>query len=168
MADVTFARKYSWLCLFFTKPLGNEQMNDHSASLQPLHDQNSVQSSLNNSSPLLPMANKVESPEVQGVDFSVKKRRGPLVWTACLAALVIVVLAVVLPVYFAVIKPNPHKGNSDDGTASSTDSGSLSNSSSKLTTGGDGSTITTQNGTTFTYTNKFGGFCESSSSFSIT
>jgi hypothetical protein len=31
----------------------------------------------------------------------------------------------------------------------------------RATTGGDGSTITTSDGSTFTYTNKFGGFCTS-------
>jgi glucan 1,3-beta-glucosidase len=83
----------------------------------------------------------------------------PILWLAVVAALVIVALAVILPVYFTVIKPKNNTssgGNSNGGSNNNT-----SGNPKSLTTGGDGSTVTTENGTQFTYHNQFGGFCVS-------
>lgn len=92
------------------------------------------------------------------------------VWLAiALGALVALILAIVLPVYFTVI----HKSNNSSskvsnnptgtssGTARPTPSGSPNNPNnpSGAITGGNGSTVTSGN-TSFVYTNPFGGYCE--------
>ncbi|KAF5367021.1 hypothetical protein D9758_003863 [Tetrapyrgos nigripes] len=83
-------------------------------------------------------------------------------------SLIIVVLVVILPVYFEVIRPK----HSSDSAASGGVRGSGGNGSggngggpssnpsspSGAITGGDGSKIITENGTTFIYNNPFGGF----------
>lgn len=88
---------------------------------------------------------------------------------AAVAGLVLIIIAVVVPVYFAVVKPNS-KTASDLATDNSASSSSSSGASAKasatasaktptvaVVTGGDGSTITMEDGTTFTYSNSFGG-----------
>ncbi|KAJ7752654.1 glycoside hydrolase family 5 protein [Mycena metata] len=107
-----------------------------------------------------------------------KKRNGKLIGVIALAALAIVILAVVLPVYFLVVKPHRHSSalSSSSSGSSSSSSGSSGSSSSggangggnsggegdggvvAAITGGDGSTVTTANGTTFVYRNAFGGY----------
>jgi glucan 1,3-beta-glucosidase len=75
-----------------------------------------------------------------------------------ISALVLIILAVVLGVYFGVIR-NKHTttGSGGSPSSSSPDSGgSPSNSGSIIF--GDGSVVTTENGSTFTYNNKFGGY----------
>jgi cytoskeletal protein RodZ len=82
-----------------------------------------------------------------------------------LIALIVVVLAVMLPVYFKVIRPNQNNAES----STSSDSGSTTHHTSatptqtaaptQATSGGDGSTVTLEDGTTFTYANTFGGNC---------
>ncbi|KAF8912303.1 glycoside hydrolase family 5 protein [Mucidula mucida] len=73
------------------------------------------------------------------------------VWVVLLSlfTLVLVVLAVILPVYFTVIKAHKDHG---------ANSGSGSSQGSSLKTGGNGTVITLENGTEFTYINEFGGF----------
>ena len=86
------------------------------------------------------------------------KRR--VFWLAAVAALVVVALAVVLPLYFTVIKPKNATSNGSNNPDSTQPTPTNNPDSPKgLTTGGDGSTITTENGTQFTYHNPFGGFC---------
>ena len=116
----------------------------------------------------VPLVSETEKNDEKGLednDLGQSDRRKPLFkrrlfWLVVVAALVIVVLAVMLPVYFTVIKP---KNNKVSGGGKTPDQGSpqpTSTSSPKgLTTGGDGSTVTTDNGTQFTYRNPFGGFC---------
>ncbi|KAH7883443.1 glycoside hydrolase family 5 protein [Phlebopus sp. FC_14] len=113
-----------------------------------------------NSSPLLPEAEKrnndafaEESSSSQPKPRSIFKR--PIFWLATLATLAIVVLAVVLPVYFVVIKPRQTSSSAASGTGSGTGN---PESPSGATTGGNGSLVTTSDGTTFTYINPFGGF----------
>ncbi|KAI0829201.1 glycoside hydrolase [Trametes gibbosa] len=92
------------------------------------------------------------------------KRKRLFLWLGLgAAALVVVVLAVILPVYFTVIKK--HSSASSSSRAGSSGSnpgagGSTPNQESPTgaVTGGDGTTITMTDGTSFTYTNKFGGF----------
>lgn len=97
----------------------------------------------------------------------------PWFWLATAAGLAVVVLAVVLPVYFVVIKPDRDHHSTSSGASSTSSSGSSGDSGTSgnsgttgssnpqtLTTGGDGSTVTTDDGTTFTYKNPFGGYCE--------
>jgi hypothetical protein len=73
------------------------------------------------------------------------------------------VLAVVLPVYFTVIKPKNHsalsKGSGSSGPAGTPSTGNPK-SPTGATSGGDGSTVILDDGTKFTYNNKFGGYCE--------
>ncbi|CAL1711948.1 unnamed protein product [Somion occarium] len=69
----------------------------------------------------------------------------PVFWLASSAALVAIILAVILPVYFVVIKPNQNLTASGGGKTNAV-------------TGGDGSTITKDDGSTFVYRNQFGGF----------
>ncbi|KAH9925883.1 glycoside hydrolase [Epithele typhae] len=93
--------------------------------------------------------------------------RRPLVWLAAGATIAAIALAVVLPVYFVVIKPHDSTSSSSSGPNSSSDNGASGNNSNPdsssnptraITTGGDGSTVTKEDGTTFTYVNPFGGY----------
>ncbi|EMD32912.1 glycoside hydrolase family 5 protein [Gelatoporia subvermispora B] len=81
----------------------------------------------------------------------------PLFWLGAFIALAVVVLAVVLPVWFVVVKPN-RDGGSSSSSSSSKQSSSNPESPSGAVTGGNGSTIVTEDGTSFTYINQFGGF----------
>lgn len=86
---------------------------------------------------------------------------------AVLASLILLILAVVIPVYFAVIKPRMR--NSDNDSSNDSDSSNSDNNNShspqatgkpqvKIVTGRDGSEITTEDGSKFTYENKLGGY----------
>ena len=99
------------------------------------------------------------------------KRRPLLLLLVGLVALIVVVLAVILPVYFKVIKPrnvrtSQSSSNGGDGTGTPTNStggGGTSHtppSSTSAITGGDGSSVKASDGTTFTYNNKLGGICK--------
>jgi glucan 1,3-beta-glucosidase len=95
---------------------------------------------------------------------SPKAKRRPLLFLLVgLAALIVVVLAVILPVYFSVIKPRNARtsrlsSNGGDGTPGG-DTSHTPPSSTNAITGGDGSSIKASDGTTFTYNNKLGGIC---------
>lgn len=135
-----------------------------------------VPSTPGGSGPLLPAVTNVEpdeaaEPEPTRDVVSSKAKRRPLVlWLAALAALTVVVLAVVLPVYFTVVKPRRSQSAGGGVRPPASDSnppgedpagGSESpETPQRATTGGDGSTIITEDGSSFTYTNKFGGYCE--------
>ena len=90
-----------------------------------------------------------------------KSRRNTIILSV-LGGLVLLIVAVILPVYFLAIKHTSNKSttsNPSHTTTAPSPSGTKSPSSSKnLITGGDGSTVTTDNGTTFTYNNSFGGY----------
>lgn len=125
----------------------------------------------NNSSPLLPAAGKAETYD-SGEDLTPgalpsEKRPAIWRWLAWVGAIIIVILAVVLPIYFTVIKPRQNHVNASKGTSGTpagngpVGSGSGNpHSPSGATSGGDGSVIITDTGSNFTYSNKFGGFCE--------
>jgi hypothetical protein len=129
--------------------------------------------SIDNSGPLLPAVDKPESDEYVDQELESKPtktgRRRLILALIALAVLVAVALAVVLPVYFTVIKPNQNNTDASaqppsDGGGSSGDGnggGDGNTGNTQATIGGDGSTVTTSDGSTFTYTNKFGGFCTS-------
>ncbi|KAJ7487059.1 glycoside hydrolase family 5 protein [Mycena latifolia] len=92
------------------------------------------------------------------------KRR--LIGLGVLVGVVLVAVAVVLPVYFLVIKK--HNGTAAVSAATPSASSGTSSSSGDDTggktgivgavTGGDGSTVTTASGETFIYNNSFGGY----------
>lgn len=89
--------------------------------------------------------------------------RRPVRWAVALAALVAVVLAAFIPVYFTVIHKS-HGGKSNNAVNGGSGSGSGSGtgnpgSTTDATSGGDGSTIISGN-TSFTYSNPFGGYCK--------
>lgn len=132
---------------------------------------NSVQSTPNNSSPLL-ASNKPESDHgLQQAKSGSGTKRGRLIILILvgLGVLAVIVLAVVLPVYFKVIKPRQNQDNLTSGSSasgSSAGSGSVGSGSgnpaspSGATSGGDGSEIIVDGGANFTYKNPFGGYCE--------
>jgi hypothetical protein len=82
-------------------------------------------------------------------------------------------VAVIVPVYFTVIKPKNNTVNGGTNNNGSNDNGNGDNNNnpthqpptSKIS-GGNGSTVTTDDGTQFTYINQFGGICEWSLNFS--
>ncbi|KAI0362338.1 glycoside hydrolase [Trametes cingulata] len=81
-----------------------------------------------------------------------------------LIALAAIIVAVVVALYFTVIKPKQHNsttGNASSGTSSgdaAADGDSSGTPSSRVVvSGGDGSTVTMFDGSTFTYSNSFGG-----------
>ena len=127
----------------------------HSTNLTPLAATLRDYLTPSASAPLVPESEKSLE---ENVSDQPKRRtplfRRPIFWLAVTAAVVALVLAVILPVYFTVIKPK----NSGGGGSTNGGSGNPK-STSGLTTGGDGSTVTTDNGTEFTYQNPFGGFC---------
>lgn len=93
--------------------------------------------------------------------YASKSRRNTIILSA-VGAFVLLLIAVILPVYFLAIKHNSNAAatqHSPTTTASSPSATSTTTpSKSGLITGGDGSTVTMEDGTTFTYHNPFGGF----------
>lgn len=97
-----------------------------------------------------------------------RKSRKLLYLGICALLLVIVVLAVILPVYFTIIRPK-HQSASSDIAANGPGKGSSSqpagstgttppgSSQALAITGGDGTLITLADGSTLTYHNSFGG-----------
>ncbi|KAF8270225.1 glycoside hydrolase superfamily [Lactarius quietus] len=86
--------------------------------------------------------------------------RRPAYWAVAIAALVAIILAVILPVYFLVIhKNNGSSGPSGNGNGSGSGNGNGKNppSSPSATSGGNGSTVYSGN-TSFIYLNPFGGY----------
>ncbi|KAH7927098.1 glycoside hydrolase family 5 protein [Leucogyrophana mollusca] len=86
-----------------------------------------------------------------------KSKRG-LIILGALGGLILVVVAVVVPVYFTVIRPKnlDHQGSIANPASPSSTSGGKPGTVNAVT-GGDGSKVTTDDGTTFTYSNSFGG-----------
>ncbi|KAI0333252.1 glycoside hydrolase [Cubamyces sp. BRFM 1775] len=85
------------------------------------------------------------------------------------ALVAVIIIAVVVPVYFTVVKPNQHNavkggaasGPNSNGHGNGAGSGTASATvpvQTAVTMGGDGSTVTMEDGTTFVYKNPFGGF----------
>ena len=114
-------------------------------------------------------ANDTTAAYGRGAKKSLTKR--PIFWAGLIALIIAIALAVVLPVYFVVIKPHVRSSSSPSGASSDNGNGTGNNSSSNgntnnggakvLITGGDGSIVTKEDGTTFVYNNTFGGFCMS-------
>jgi len=120
------------------------------------------------STALLPAAKETEAPPPPSQPALAARPfyRRP-VWLAVAAgALVALILAVILPVYFTVIRKSnggqSNKSSNPNGSGNPTGPGSGNGnptSPSGATSGGDGSTIISGN-TTFVYSNPFGGQCE--------
>ena len=91
------------------------------------------------------------------------KRRPLLLLLVGLVALIVVALAIILPVYFSVIKPRNVRTSHSSNGGGGTPGGGTSHtppSSTNAITGSDGSSIKASDGSTFTYNNKLGGICE--------
>lgn len=121
--------------------------------------------SASNSGPLLPESSKPELNEYPGESpgKTSRKRRPLLLLLVGLLTLAVIVLAVVLPVYFTVIKPKQRNvdGGVPEPSSTTTPAGDGpigGGKPGKATSGGDGSIVETDDGSTFTYTNKFGGY----------
>ena len=100
------------------------------------------------------------------------KRRHLYIWLSVgLLAIIVVVLAIVLPI---VLMSKAHSGSSSGNSSGSGNGnghggspGSPNNPESPTgaITGGNGSLVVMADGSSFTYTNKFGGFCTSQHTF---
>jgi len=83
---------------------------------------------------------------------------------AVIVAFALIIAAVVIPLYFFVIKPSSHNNIAKATASSNAATPSISSgagpgaNSNVRVTGGNGSTVTTENGTTFVYQNPFGGY----------
>lgn len=89
------------------------------------------------------------------------KSKRNIIILAVLAALLLIILAIVIPVYFTVIKPNSNKISASDtpgSTAKPSPTITGAPTVAAVVTGGDGSKVTMDDGTTFTYHNPFGGY----------
>lgn len=89
------------------------------------------------------------------------------------AVIIVVVLAVVLPIYFVVLKPKAHEdasnpsGSYGGGPGTTASDGVVVSIKSlfnfkvlmSFKYGVNGSTVVMANGTSFTYVNEFGGYC---------
>ena len=91
------------------------------------------------------------------------KRRTVLLPLIVSTVLVVLAIAIVVPVYFVVIKPKTNRtsqhSNPPQPTSSSSSLPKPPNSAGAIW-GGDGSTVKASNGSTFTYHNQLGGICE--------
>lgn len=101
-----------------------------------------------------------------GTHASAGKRRWLWILLVGLLALAVIVVAVIVPVYFKVIKPRNNSTQSSGSTPPSgstpsapapTQSGDPGTVPQDATTGGDGSKVMTETGS-FIYNNSFGGF----------
>jgi len=120
------------------------------------------------STALLPAGKYSEDPASQYAARSRPFYRRPVWLAIALGALVALILAIILPVYFTVIRKSnnnsnaasnsPGSGSSTSSSAGPTATGSPTTPSGAIT-GGDGSTIISGN-TSFVYKNPFGGYCE--------
>jgi hypothetical protein len=106
------------------------------------------------------------APAEAGYGETSKRSKRPWFWLLIgLIALAVIVVAVMVPVYFKVIKPNNNSAQSSNNNAGSNPTSSTasapeptqSDAPQVLITGGDGSRITTDTGNTFVYNNSFGG-----------
>jgi glucan 1,3-beta-glucosidase len=85
----------------------------------------------------------------------------PLIWALAAIALALIVIAVVVPVYFTVIKPKNNTVTGGTGSNNGDDPNTTHDPPTSDNSGGDGSTIKTEDGNEFTYSNPYGGICGS-------
>jgi len=127
--------------------------------------------SATNSAPLLPDVGEGEKDFDGPGTFAAKKSiplyRKPLIWVLAVAALALIATAVIVPVYFVVIKPKNNTVTGGTGGSNGTDPNDnpVHKPPTSTNSGGDGSTIKADDGSEFTYSNPFGGICESTSNF---
>jgi glucan 1,3-beta-glucosidase len=141
-------------------PLASASVDELNAPRAPYLDNHSASPTpSSNSAPLLTPMDKNESGAWDNSYSPPAKRRRRGLWMLTGAGiLVVVVLVVILPVYFTVIRPKQNSESSSSGSGGS--NGGNPGSPTGAITGGDGSEIKLADGSTFTYKNQFGGFCE--------
>jgi glucan 1,3-beta-glucosidase len=89
----------------------------------------------------------------------VAKSRKKMIILATLAGLVIVILAVMIPIYFTLIRPKSKAEPSQDHDNNNKPTPNNPNKpENRIVTGGDGSEVTMEDGTKFIYHNPFGGY----------
>jgi glucan 1,3-beta-glucosidase len=127
----------------------------------PCHSFEPTYTPVNSSSLLFPAKDKgnADSFEEKASSPRSNKRAGYVRPVLLFLSISLVAVAVVLPVYFLVIKPQ-HKDGTNQGAANGRAPPSSGSSGGGSTWGGNGSTVTTSDGSTFTYINPFGGYCE--------
>lgn len=111
-----------------------------------------------------PVPNKeaYSDPSTTNLESVMIKRRRRHYRRLCIifSAIVILILVIAIPTTVKSKKQHQSQDNAaSTGTQTQTASGSKPTTAVDIT-GGDGSTIKAEDGTTFTYNNKFGGFCE--------
>ena len=135
-----------------------------SVGTQTPRDSYLTNNSVGNSAPLLEGVGEKElaDPVARATKKSGPLHKRPLIWILAAVALALIAVAVVVPVYFTVIRPNNNTvsggtGGSNGGNPS--DPTPTHSPPSSSISGGNGSTITLADGTQYTYINNFGGIC---------
>lgn len=123
-----------------------------------------------NSAPLL--AGVREKDPADSNTFTANKpkpfHKRPLIWALSAIAVALIAAAVVVPVYFTVIKPKNNTVTGGTGGSDNNDPSTITPTHDPPTStnsGGDGSLIKAEDGTEFTYSNPYGGICESTPNF---
>ena len=149
--------------------------SDYDSSVYPLNEPNahfqgeysddprgSYYSTVQDAMPMSPVGQSriLEEKRATYAEISATKSRRKTIILAILAALILLVIAIVVPLYFAVIRPRAQTDSGSAVTESSkpTSTAKPSTPQSRIVTGGDGSEITMEDGTKFTYKNPFGGY----------
>lgn len=134
--------------------------------LDDLHDRSNDTPTMNNN-PYNPYDkdayySSVPTPYVPGRAQQDRKKRRVTAICIPLTILIVIILAVVIPIYFTVIRPHSKNASAASPaptvTPGSLPPGNNTESPSGAITGADGSTITLADGSTLTYRNQFGGF----------
>lgn len=108
--------------------------------------------------PMSPMGRGKYRDEKRAIYASPRSKRRTLLWVIVVGVILLIIAAVV-GIYFAVIKPKSHNSSTpDQGKDSGSGDSAPDKSKTLVVTGGDGSTVTMEDGTTFTYSNPFGGY----------
>ncbi|KAH8794617.1 glycoside hydrolase family 5 protein [Flagelloscypha sp. PMI_526] len=127
----------------------------------PFADSNrasTVYSDVSNAGSGAQLTEKVAGDDSNVTSSTPPKRNWVKIALIALGVLAAVIVAVVVPIYFKVIKPNSSSGSASTSTGSDSGSNGKPTTVSGAVSGGDGSEITMEDGTKFTYKNSFGGF----------
>lgn len=104
-----------------------------------------------------PAATPTYLPEKRAV-YAPRRRRNRIFLIGGIAAAVLVLLAIAIPVAFVESKHKSSAGPSSSASTSKTAGGNSKSKATLATSGGDGSIVTMEDGTTFAYHNSFGGY----------
>lgn len=114
----------------------------------------------NDGYPMASMGQSRHLNEKRAVYAAPRSKRKVIIWAIIISA-ILLIAAVLIPLYFAVIRPklnnNDGEKKADNPKASGTDKTNGKPVTNAIVTGGDGSKVKTETGEEFTYENKFGG-----------